>query len=174
MPITANGTGGSRPTSAASRHASASAVSSRPVDLERREAEQVARRDPQQLAPLEPAQALLRVLRCSPRHSSVSSASSTSSARVFSAEHQVVVAERVDELRVAAQRVADHAARPEERARALGGAGESRNVVREDGRTRRALGQAAQLQQPEVGVGRARRATRGSRAAAAASASGGG
>ena len=122
MPITVNGTGGSRPTSATSRQASASAVSSRSVDFERCETEQVACRDPQQLAPLEPAQSLAVALRCSPRHSSVSSASSTSSARVLLGRHQVVVAERVDELRVTTERVTDHSARSEERARALGGA----------------------------------------------------
>ena len=83
----------------------------------------------------------------------------------------VVVAERVDELGLAAQRLADApgstrgggtCARPRPAT--------SRNVDGERRRPGRALGQPPQLEQAEVGVGGLRQPLRGSRAAAAASA----
>ena len=94
--------------------------------------------------------------RCSwsPRHSSVSSASATSSVRVASDREDVVVVEHVDELRMAAHRVADDAARAEQVAGPLGGAGLVAEGDRERRRAGRTLGQASELQQAEVGIGR--------------------
>ena len=106
MPITANGSGGSSDASAASRHASASAVSSRPVASSARVAEEVARRDAQQLASLEAAQAvapLLLVAAPLERVERVGRRARRGSPR----RERVVVGERVDELGMAAQRVAD-------------------------------------------------------------------
>ena len=152
MPITANGSGGRATPSAASRHASASAGELALGRLEPRVAEEVARRDAQELAPLEPAQPLASLLLVAAPLERVERVGDELGAGRLRREG-VVVAEHVDELGVAAQRVADDPARSEEVAGALGGARVVAERDRERRRPGRALGQAPELQQPEVGVG---------------------
>ena len=68
----------------------------------------------------------------------------------------VVVVERDDELRMAPQRVADDAARSEQVTGPLGGTRVVAERDRERRRPGRTLGQAPELQEAEIGVGRLR------------------
>ena len=122
MPMTANGTGGSSELQRGLEARVGERGELAAGDLERREPEEVARRDAQELAPLEAAEArapLLRVARATQRLER----RVDELAAVRSRHEIVVVAEDVDELGLAPQRVADDAARPEDAARPLGGAG---------------------------------------------------
>ncbi len=90
------------------------------------------------------------------RHPSVSIATCDQLLVRRLATERVVVAELVDELGVAAERLADDPRRPEQRAGAFGRA---RRVAERRGERRRpggAFGEAAQLEEPEVGIGRRR------------------
>ena len=155
MPITANGSGGrerrQRGLEARLRQHGELALGR----LEPRVAEQVAGRDAQQLASLEAAQPLAPLLLVAAPLERVERVGDELGARGLDRE-RVVVVEGVDELRVAAQRLADDPARPEEVARALGRAGRVAERHRQRRRPGRSLGQPPQLEEPEVGVGRLR------------------
>ena len=123
--------------------------------LESRVPEQVARRDAQQLAPLEPSQPLAALLLVAAPLERVERVVDELGAGRLDVE-RVVVVEHVDELGMASQRVADDPARTEEVTGALGG---TRMVAEGDRERRRAggpLGEAPELEQAEVGVGRLR------------------
>ena len=102
------------------------------------------------------------------RHCRSPSAASTSSSWLCSRDELVVVAERLDERRVGGRGVAEHAARAEEPARALGRAGgvAERRRPATDAR----VGPSASRRswsRPRSGSGVGREPARGSRAAAA-------
>ncbi len=93
--------------------------------------------------------------RCSwsPRHSRVSNASATSSARVASAPRASSSSSTSTNSGWRRMRVADDPARSEQVAGALGGARMVAEGDRERGRPGGPLGQAPELEQPEVGIG---------------------
>ena len=87
-----------------------------------RVAQEITRRDPEELASLEPAQAFASLLLVAPPFEGVEGVGRQLVTRDLDRQ-RVVVVERVDELGVTAERVADHPARPEQVARTFGGPG---------------------------------------------------
>ena len=106
----------------------------------------------------------------SPRHTErVDTPRSISSVLEVLTNQALVVAEIGEEVGLAVQRQPEHPARSEHAARALGREGRLTERVGERGRAGGALGEPAELEQAEVGIGCVRRAIRARRGAIAAS-----